>query len=81
MTTINPQHDEPNALAGDLLIGADPIEAHLKFLGVPNPDAYYLRRSRKWPIEKFGGNLVASKRRLNQFADEITRGAAVETTE
>ena len=74
MNTTNPQHpDAP--LAGDLLIGADLIEAHLRYLGVPDPDAYYLRRSGKWPIGKYGANLAASKLRLNRHAEEITRPA------
>jgi hypothetical protein len=64
---------EPLA-AGDLLVGAEPIEAHLKALGVPNPDAYYLRRSGKWPIGKYGANLIASKKRLARHAEELTRG-------
>jgi hypothetical protein len=67
------QHNENDAPAGDLLIGATVIEAYLKILGVPNPDAYYLRRSKKLPIGKFGAHLIASKRKLNRH---ITRGAA-----
>ena len=68
--------EEPaERLAGDLLVGAELIEAHLKHLGVPDPDAYYLRRTGKWPIGKYGANLIASKRRLNRHAEKITRGA------
>jgi hypothetical protein len=63
---------EGEACAGDLLIGARPIEAHLKQLGVPDPDAYYLRRAGKWPIGKYGANLIASKRRLARHAEKIT---------
>jgi hypothetical protein len=69
-----PPLDDDDDLAGDLLVGAEPIEAHLKHLGVPDPDAYYLRRTGKWPIGKYGANLIASKRRLNRHADKITRG-------
>ena len=69
-----PLDDDNDDLAGDLLVGAEKIEAHLKHFGVPNPDAYYLRRSKKWPIEKYGANLIASKRRLNRHAEKITRG-------
>jgi hypothetical protein len=69
-----PPPDDDDDLVGDLLIGAEPIEAHLKQLGVPSPDAYYLRRSGKWPIGKYGANLIASKRRLNRHADKLTRG-------
>ncbi|HEY5965356.1 MAG TPA: hypothetical protein VIU42_15175 [Xanthobacteraceae bacterium] len=67
-------HAEEDAPAGDLLVGAGPIEAHLKRLGVPDPDAYYLRRSGKWPIGKYGANLIASKRRLARHAEKITTG-------
>jgi hypothetical protein len=70
-----PPPGDDDDLAGDLLVGAEPIEAHLKHLGVPDPDAYYLRRSGKWPIGKYGANLIASKRRLNRHAEKITRGA------
>jgi hypothetical protein len=62
----------PDDLAGDLLLGAEPIETYLKHLGVPDPDAYYLRRARKWPIGKCGANLVASKRKLARHAHKIT---------
>jgi hypothetical protein len=71
----NPQqHDEGDArvASGDLLVAADPIEDYLKILGVPNPDAYYLRRARKWPIGKYGANLIASKKRLARHAEKIT---------
>ena len=71
----NPQqHDQGDErlAGGDLLIGADPIEGYLKILGVPNPDAYYLRRAGKWPIGKYGANLIASKRRLARHAEKIT---------
>jgi hypothetical protein len=66
--------DESDTPAGDLLIGAALIEAHLKQLGVHDPNAYYLRRVGKWPIGKYGANLVASRRRLNRHAEKITRG-------
>jgi hypothetical protein len=68
------QSDGDERLAGDLLVGAGSISAHLKHLGVPKPDAYYLRRTGRWPIGKDGANLVASKRRLGRHADKITRG-------
>jgi hypothetical protein len=63
-------------LAGDLLVGAGPIEAHLKQLGVPDPDAYYLRRSGKMPIGKYGANLIASKRRLARHTQKLTAPTA-----
>jgi hypothetical protein len=76
MDTTPTQHNESDTPAGDLLIGAAPIEAHLKHLGVPDPDAYYLRRSGKWPIGKYGANLIASKRRLARHAQKITAPTA-----
>jgi hypothetical protein len=72
----DPSQTENDTHAGDPLIGAEPIEAHLKALGVPNPDAYYLRRSKKWPIGKYGANLIASKKRLARHAEKITAPAA-----
>ena len=72
-----PPDDEPvERLAADLLVGAGRIEDYLRTLGVPNPDAYYLRRARRWPIEKHGGYLVASRRQLNHHAEKITAPAA-----
>jgi hypothetical protein len=72
-TTPSQQHKPPyDDLAGDLLVGAGPIEAHLKQLGVPDPDAYYLRRSGKMPIGKYGANLIASKRRLARHTQKLT---------
>ena len=69
------EHELDEHHAGDLLVGAGPIEVFLKTLGVPNPDAYYFRRSGNWPIGKCGANLIASKRRLIRHASEITRGS------
>jgi hypothetical protein len=70
-----PPNDDNDDLAGDLLVGAGAIEAYLKTRGVPNPDAYYLRRSGKFPIGKYGAHLIASKQRLNRHAEKITRGS------
>jgi hypothetical protein len=67
-----PLDDDHDDLAGDLLIGAGPIEEHLRTLGMPNPDAYYLRRAKKMPIGKFGAHLIASKRRLARHTQKIT---------
>jgi hypothetical protein len=74
--TPNQHEDGDERLAGDLLVGADPIEGYLKTLGVPKPDAYYLRRSGKWPIGKYGANLIASKRRLARHAEKMTAPTA-----
>jgi hypothetical protein len=73
------QHDQADERGGDLLVGADAILNYLVFLGMPeDTDVYYLRRVARWPIGKTtaggGGSLIASKRRLNRYADAITRG-------
>jgi hypothetical protein len=74
----NAQQDEGDArLAGDLLVGADAIREYLIYLGMPDPDVYYLKRSGNWPIGNTAGHrskLVASKRRLARHAEKITRG-------
>jgi hypothetical protein len=67
------QHEKADALAGDLLVGADAILNYLVFLGLPeDTDVYYERRSGRLPIGKYGANLIASKRRLNRHAEKIT---------
>ena len=78
----NQQHDGEERLAGgDLLVGADAIRAFLIFLGMhAGVDPYYLKRTGSWPIGNTGGKggkLIASKRRLTRYTDEITRGTAV----
>ena len=74
------EHDEAEMRPGDLLVGAEAIRAYLAHLGMPaDVDVYYLRRARRWPIGKTageGGSLIASKRRLTQHAEKITRGTA-----
>ena len=76
------KHDEvaDEHLAGDLLVGADAILDYLVYLGMPeDTDIYYLKRARRWPIGNTGGEggkLIASKRRLTQHAEKITRGPA-----
>jgi hypothetical protein len=77
------QHDGDERLAGgDLLVGADAIRAFLVYLGMPaGVDPYYLKRTGNWPIgntggRNGGGKLIASKRRLIQHAEQITRGSA-----
>jgi hypothetical protein len=78
-TSHNQQPDETDELAGDLLVGASAIAAYLAFLGVPDPDVYYMRRARTWPIGKTSdtrnGTLIASKRRLARHAQKITSPA------
>jgi hypothetical protein len=77
-TTQHEENDE--RLAGDLLVGAGAIRDYLIYLGIPDPDVYYLRRAGKWPIGKTAegqsANLIASKRRLARHAEKITRGTA-----
>jgi hypothetical protein len=68
-------------VGGDLLVGADPIRTFLVYLGMPpDVDVYYLRRCGRWPIGNSGGGaggrLVASKRRLIQHIEKLTRGTA-----
>ena len=72
-----PLDDDDAHLAGDVLLGAKKIAKHIEtILGVPvdEDDVYYFNRARKWPIGKYGALLIASKRRLNNHAEKITRG-------
>jgi hypothetical protein len=71
-----PLEDDDDGLVGDLLVGAGPIEAYLRSLGVPNPNAFYLHRAGKLPIGKYGANLIASKRRLARHTQKITAPTA-----
>jgi hypothetical protein len=66
----------------DLLFGSGAIRAFLIQMGMPeNVSIYYLKRVGRWPIGNthegngLGGRLVASKRRLIEYAEKITRGA------
>ena len=75
---LDDEDESVERLAGDLLVAAPAIEAYLKALGVPKPNAYYLKRS-GWPIGNTGGDggkLIASKRRLDRHIDKLTRGSA-----
>jgi hypothetical protein len=56
-------------LADDLLDGADQIG---KFIGKTPEQVYYLHRSGKLPIGKFGKGLLASKARLTSRIQKIT---------
>jgi hypothetical protein len=67
---------------GDLLHGSNAIRAFLVQMGMPeNVSIYYLKRVGRWPIGNthegngIGGRLIASKQRLIEYADKITRGA------
>src|SRR5262245_60919850 len=73
--------DERHA-GGDLLVGADAIREFLVFRGMPRVDPYYLKRCGRWPIGKTGGrggSLLASKRQLARYADELARGVSIDT--
>jgi hypothetical protein len=82
--TLNPSDAENDLHArGDLLVGRAAIHAYLVLLGMPeDTDVYYLRRSKRWPIGNTGGDaggggkLIASKKRLARYADEVARGRA-----
>jgi hypothetical protein len=76
-----PDDLDVTARAGDLLVGANAIRAFLIELGIPRKtaDPYYLKRTGRWPIGNTGGDggrIIASKRRLLQHADQLTRGSA-----
>ena len=70
------QHEEGDKrLAGDLLVGATRIAEHISVLvgePVDENDVYYFRRVQKWPIGKYGAELIASKTKLNRHAQKIT---------
>jgi hypothetical protein len=72
------ENDGVERLAGDLLVGAAAIRNFLVFLGMPeNTDPYYLKRTGRWPIfntSPEGGKIIASRRRLSNYAEQITRG-------
>jgi hypothetical protein len=74
------QHEGDDALAGDLLVGADAIKSYLIYLGMPEEiDVYGLKRYARWPIGRTGrdgGKLIASRRRLANHVRKITAPAA-----
>jgi hypothetical protein len=81
LAMVASQYDADGRLVGDLLVGANAIRAYLAYLGMPaDTDIYYLRRAGRWPIGNTGGGgggkLIASKRRLIQHAEKLTRGPA-----
>ncbi len=45
----------------NVLVGAEAIEAYLAEIGFPNENAYYLHRTKRWPIGKYGKYLIATK--------------------
>jgi hypothetical protein len=65
--------DHPNTqTASDVLIGAEAIEEHLASIGFPDEDAYYLHRTQRWPIGKYGKYLIATKTNLDRHARKLT---------
>jgi hypothetical protein len=74
------QSDDDNEpverLADDVLLGAKRIAGHITALGFPvdETDVYYLHRAKKWPFNKYGVFLIASKRRLTDHAEKLLRG-------
>ena len=71
--------DEPiGRLADDVLLGAKRIAGHITSLGFPvdEADVYYLHRVKKWPFNKYGTFLIASKQRLTSHAKKLLRGSA-----
>jgi hypothetical protein len=74
-----PLDDDDAHLAGDVLLGAKKIAKHIEtILGVPvdEDDVYYFNRARKLPIGKYGAFLIASKKRLNNHIEKMTRGSS-----
>jgi hypothetical protein len=60
-------------IAADLLLGADEISNFLKSLGfeINTDGVYYARRAGKWPINRYGKELIASKSRLVNHAKKM----------
>jgi hypothetical protein len=74
-----PRDDSEAHLAGDVLLGAKRIAEHIaSILNVPvdEDDVYYFNRARKLPIGKYGAFLIASKKRLNNHIEKMTRGSS-----
>ena len=80
LRTRGPPRDDSKAhLAGDVLLGAKRIAEHIaSILNVPvdENDVYYAHRMKKWPIGKYGALLIASKTRLNNHIEKMTRGSS-----
>jgi hypothetical protein len=65
----SPARDTDDKLADDLLIGAPAIA---NYLGVKETAVYHLHKKKRLPIGKLGKNLIASRRKLDRAAQDLT---------
>jgi hypothetical protein len=74
------QHNEAEIRLGDLLVGEKANHAFLVDLGMPeDTDVYYLKRTGNLPIGNTsgaGGKLIASRRKLASYTEQLTRGSS-----
>lgn len=80
-TTNKPEDEFADETGGVVLVGKEPIKAHLITLGMPETtDPYYLKKTGKWPIgstsDAGGGKLIADKQRLTRHVMKLARGTA-----
>jgi hypothetical protein len=73
---LNDDVEPVERLADDVLLGAKSIAEHITSLGFPvnETDVYYLHRAKKWPFNKYGVFLIASKRHLTRHAEKLLHG-------
>ena len=69
LATIGHNSGQTGRLSDDLLFGAEAIAAEL---GLKPAQIYYIHKSKKLPISKFGRMLVASRRKLQRAAAALT---------
>jgi hypothetical protein len=60
---VHDHEETQDALAADLLIGAEKIAREL---GLSQTAVYYLSRKQRLPIGKLGRNLIASRKQLRR---------------
>jgi hypothetical protein len=65
----NPEQLPQDKVGDDLLIGAEAIGGELN---LSPSEVYYAFRKKKWPIGKYGSQLIASKSKLRRAARAIT---------
>ena len=58
-----PKQQSQDKVGDDLLIGAEAIGGEL---GMSPSEVYYAFRKKKWPIGKYGNQLIASKSKLRR---------------